>query len=81
MAKKTNLYSICDVLTREFGPVLEFASDAAAVRAVKNLIKTRPESPIALNPNNFRLYRLGNFDSDSGVISADSFELNYVEVE
>lgn len=81
MARKTNLYSICDVLTREFGPILEFASDAAAIRAVKNLINTRPESPIAMNPEHFRLYRIGNFDAETGVVSDDSFELNYVEVE
>lgn len=77
MRTKTYLYSIFDRATKEYGPVLEFASDEAAIRALKNLIKTRPDSPISLNPEDFSLVKLAEFDDDGfikGYVEPDYIE-------
>lgn len=76
--KVTFLYSLFDKKTNEYGPVLEFGSGAAAVRAVQNLIKVRPESPIALNPEDFLLCYLGSFDQVTGKLIPELETLDFL---
>lgn len=56
------LYSVCDTVAEEFGPIFSCKNDEVAKRAFNDLIKDSP------SPLDYALYYLGIFDSDVGFI-------------
>lgn len=64
---KFGMYSIRDVLTGFMSPVLE-QNDASAMRNFRVACE-QPGSSLMFNrPGDFSLYRIAEFDSDSGVL-------------
>ena len=59
-----NLYSVCDTVAKEFGPIYCCKNDEVAKRAYHELIKDVP------SPFDYDLYLLGMFDTDTGTITS-----------
>lgn len=64
---KLNMYSLYDMKTTSHGVPFFMATDAAAVRAVSNLVSS-VDTLVGMNPEDFRLHRLASFDDGSGEI-------------
>lgn len=65
------IYSIRDVLTGFMTPVIE-QSDAAACRNFRMACDTYPRSGSSMmqwKPEDFSFFKLGTFDSETGIIS------------
>lgn len=67
------LYSIRDVKS-SYMQVLTDHNDATAIRGFKQAVMV-PDSLMALHPTDFALYRVGQFDADTGEIIACTPEL------
>jgi len=61
---KLNMYAVYDKIAMEFAPPYLGRNDAVAIRGFKTLMSTEKVQV----PNDFRLYRIGEFDADNGVI-------------
>lgn len=60
-----NLYSVFDILAKEYGPVFQAKNDAVASRNFKNFFIDNAVS----NPEEYQLWQLGEYDVDEGVIT------------
>lgn len=58
-----NLYSVQDTLVG-FMPPFKMPNEATAIRAYENFLKT------ADNPGDLRLFHVGTFDDDTGVLES-----------
>ncbi len=58
---KVNIYTIYDKVSEECGPVFQSKNDVVAYRAFKHLISEES----SVNPNDYDLYCLGLFDTES----------------
>lgn len=69
------LYSMLDVKSRSYGRLFEARNDSEALRIVVSSIVTGKnrgdDNIIALYPEDFCLYEIGDFDSVSGVLIQD----------
>lgn len=63
-----NLYAVQDVKVSVFYPPISLINDGEATRMLKDIVDN-PESPISKHSDDFRLFRLGTFDDNSGVLS------------
>ncbi len=61
-----NVYAVRDVKSTFMSPVLG-SNDAQAMRAFRAGMRSVPEFDVA--PTDFELYRIGEFDSDSGLLA------------
>lgn len=61
-----NVYAVRDVKSTFMSPVLG-SNDAQAMRAFRAGMRSVPEFDVA--PADFELYRIGEFDSDSGLLT------------
>lgn len=66
---ETSIYSVLDVKGEEFGPVFLAKNDLMAQRTVLETLRSG-QSLLARYSEDFMLYRLGWFDSSTGVIRA-----------
>lgn len=65
----TNLYSILDVKTQMYGPIISFHNDMAAIRAfMEMIISGDRNSMISLYPSDYILTVVGKFDQDKGLV-------------
>lgn len=69
---KLGIYVIRDDKTGYLSPTVD-ASDAAAVRNFQNAV-TKTEGIINAFPQDFSLYRVGYYDSETGLIEAHERE-------
>lgn len=58
------LYSVCDTVAEEFGPIYSCKNDEVAKRAFHDLIKD------SSSPLDYALYFLGTFNTDTGFIDS-----------
>ena len=58
------LYSVCDTVAEEFGPIYSCKNDEVAKRAFHDLIKD------SSSPLDYDLYFLGYFNTDTGFIDS-----------
>lgn len=64
------LYSVLDVKSGSFGPLLEQKKDEEAVRSFLITIQNAPKNDLlGLFPEDFALYRVGDFNHFNGEIS------------
>ena len=63
-----SIYSIQDVKVSVFYPPICLLNDNEARRLLSDVV-ANPESPISKHPDDFRLFRLGEFDDNSGGLS------------
>lgn len=65
---KRQVYSVKDVKVSVFHAPMLLLNDAEARRVFSDVIAD-PQSPLAKHPADFTLYRLGEFDDNSGGLS------------
>lgn len=63
----TGIYAIKDAKST-FMPCTVDVNDATAVRNFEHAVR-QPDSILASHPNDFALFKLGEYDNESGVIS------------
>lgn len=63
----TGIYAIKDAKST-FMPCTVDVNDATAVRNFEHAVR-QPDSLLASHPNDFALFKLGEYDNESGVIS------------
>lgn len=64
------LYSVRDELN-DFGSVFAAPSDGFARRDFASAVNNPGPSAVSFSPKDFGLYRLGTFDSDTGLIKPE----------
>lgn len=62
------LYAVRDIAAGSFGQPLQFVNDDLAKREAHATV-LRGDNDFARYPSSFEVYRLGEMDTDSGVIS------------
>ena len=65
---KLNLYSIKDKQD-QFKQPFVYVNDALVLRHLNNSLKDKNE--FSLNPEDFILYRVGSFDTETGILESD----------
>lgn len=63
----TGLYAIKDAKST-FMPCTVDVNDATAIRNFEHAVR-QPDSILASHPNDFALFKVGEYDNESGVIS------------
>lgn len=63
-----NLYALKDVKSG-FMSILVLKNDDLAIRSYKNMLNDSQSNIVNTNPEDFELWCLGSYDTDSGLIS------------
>lgn len=71
------VYAIKDAKTA-FMPCNVDYNDASAIRNFEHAVRT-PDSLMASHPGDYALYRLGLYDTESGIISADELPVQIAD--
>lgn len=69
---KLKMYCIHDRVAEQYAPPFLMPNDNTATRAFVGLC-TDQDSRIAANPSDFNLYRVGEFDDESCVLTVEEF--------
>lgn len=64
------LYSLKDVKSG-FMSIMLFKNDELAIRAYQNMLADKQPNLVTMNPNDFELWCLGDYDQDCGAIVSD----------
>lgn len=68
---KISIYSILDVKSNCYGPLISFANDATAIRAFQEMIISGDrDSMLALYPTDYILCCIGFYDNEFGTIES-----------
>lgn len=59
------LYTIKDKIADEYGPIFQAVNDGVAVRSTAQVIRDAPD------PNDYELYCVGAFNSDTGAVAPE----------
>ena len=62
---KINLYSVFDAVAKVYTPPFQMMNDDVAKRTMQNCVNN-PEHNYALNPSDYTLYKLAEFDDNTG---------------
>lgn len=73
------VYAMYDQAAKGFGSLMVFVNDEVARRGVMEII--RGDQQITKFPGDFDLYRLGEFDTDTGAIAPSRPELVFKVAE
>jgi len=68
---QTNVYSVFDNKAAVYGTPFFMPNDAMAVRAFEGAVN-KPGSLVFDHPEDFSLFRIGNFDDGLGVLKAEN---------
>lgn len=63
-----NVYAVYDLLGESYGQPYFTANDKTAVRMFSDACKD-PETPVGRHPQDFALFRIGVWNSDSGSLA------------
>lgn len=67
---KTYIFSLRDVVLGEFGKPMHIQSEGVAIRSLADEVnKSGSESDLRNHPKDFSLYRVGEFDTENGVLT------------
>lgn len=67
-----NAYSVFDAAVQAYGNPIFFQTDAAAQRIFLSEIRESHDSLLSKSPKDFDLYRIGSFDTDTGVFKPEA---------
>ena len=70
MANNKRLYSVYDRTGEIFEPPFMESTDGMAIRVLQTLVSNNPQLPIAKFGEDFILYRIGEYNQESGMITA-----------
>lgn len=73
---KQNLYSIFDVIAEEYGPIFHAKNDAVANRNYLRMLTGEN-----ISEEEYKIVRLGDFDTESGYINYNKVRLEDVVIE
>lgn len=65
----TKLYALRDDASDSFLNPASFPTDEAAMRDLAMMVSSSPSSTLAFAPGDYRLFRVGSFDSSTGLIT------------
>ena len=74
---KYPMYAICDAKTGYMPPTIDY-NDASAVRNFEHAVKAS-DSLMGSHPSDYSLRRVGEYDTDTGVITPEDFPVVLVE--
>lgn len=66
-----HLYSVMDIKAEVYFPPFTSENDGSASRQFADLVAD-PQTKLHKHPEDFRLYRVGSFHADTGVVVPDS---------
>lgn len=69
------MYAIKDIKSESFGGIFTDVSDGPAVRQLFSSIDQNPKSQLAMFPDDYVLYNIGDFDTDTGHINSNVSKL------
>lgn len=69
MGQINNIYSIFDVKAKTYGAPFTVLNDDVAFRVVDHILQA-PDTDYRRYPDDFVVYHLGDFDTDSGLVVA-----------
>ncbi len=72
------IYSLYDKKAMVYSPVMTFANDVFAIRAIESEM-SNPKSSVATYPFDFCLMEIGTFDDSTGKISPREIPTNVYE--
>jgi hypothetical protein len=61
-------------------PFLEI-KDGTAIRAVQDIVINNKDHAFAKHPSDFSLFRLGDFDDETGIINGEEKPSKIIEIE
>jgi hypothetical protein len=64
------LYSVYDRTGEIFEPPFVESTDGMAIRMIQTLVANNPQHPIARFGDDFILYKIGEYNPESGMITA-----------
>lgn len=64
---KLSIYTLYDIKAKAFGVPFFMSNDEVAERAFLNL-QNEPNSQVSKNPEDFHMYKIGEFDDNTGNI-------------
>lgn len=67
---ETKVYSLFDLKAAVYGTPFFMPNDGMAIRALIDLVSERG-SMVGKHPEDFTLYRLGNFEDNGGIFNCD----------
>lgn len=65
------LVALYDRATEAYAPVMTVHTRAEAIRSFRNEVNN-PQSPLNQHPTDYELYKLGEYDEQTGHITANS---------
>ena len=72
---KQNMYSVYDRIAQVYTAPVHLLSDEVAIRVMKNCVHN-PEHNYSLNPEDYALYKVGEFDDNLGQVEISTGEDN-----
>lgn len=64
------IYALKDVKSGFMNP-MPFKNDELAIRAYTNMLADKQPNLVSMNPEDFELWCLGDYDQDSGIIKSE----------
>jgi len=74
MADNKLLFSIYDDVTKMYEPPFVDINKGSAMRRIRDLMQSNPQSPYSKFPDNFTLMQVGEFTEETGLIFQDTLE-------
>lgn len=72
---KYNLYAVYDKTAKAYAPPMAALNNATAIRTFRGQVNhVDPNNVLNTSPSDFALYGLGEFDSETGIITANTPE-------
>lgn len=65
-----NVYAVWDEASLSFGALVLCATDGLALRAFSDVC-ANPESAMAKSPGDYKMYRMGTYDPNTGAIESE----------
>ena len=75
-----NSYVLLDKQAKQFNTPMFLANDAVAIRTIKNELMN-PNSQISLSPEDFAIYKNGEYDPEIGTLHVDRDEVISLVIE
>lgn len=71
---KLNIYSIYDSAAKAYATPFFMQNDGLAIRAFQSNVNSNEENNISKYPDQFTLFRVGEYDDENGLITSESPE-------
>jgi hypothetical protein len=66
-----NMYGIFDVAAKAYGKPIMLQTDGLVMRLFKDVCQPGQDSDISKHPEQFKLFKLGQYDDQTGMFTSD----------